>query len=221
MPVRSIARISPSYAHWRVIIASATGLGVSAILSRFSSLAVALLGGWNAGGLVMLIFAWAVIWTADGRDTQARAAIQDPGRRLVYVLVLLTASVSLFSAIVVARHAEVVAPDETQIVVYLCLATVAISWFLAHSAFTLRYAHLYYRDDDEGVGGIDFPGEAEATYFDFAYFGFTIGMCFQVGDAVVSSQQIRRTVLLHAIMAFAYNTAVLAFALNLAFGSFS
>ena len=43
-------------------------------------------------------------------------------------------------------------------------------------------------------------------------------MTFQVSDIVVTSPQIRRAVLLHAVIAFAYNTAILAFILNLAFG---
>ncbi len=47
---------------------------------------------------------------------------------------------------------------------------------------------------------------------------FTIGMCFQVSDMVVSSPRIRRIVLLHAILSFVYNTAILAFVLNLVFG---
>jgi uncharacterized membrane protein len=34
----------------------------------------------------------------------------------------------------------------------------------------------------------------------------------------ITSPQIRRTVLLHAAISFAYNTAILAFVLNLAFG---
>jgi hypothetical protein len=50
----------------------------------------------------------------------------------------------------------------------------------------LRYAHLYYRDDEEGIGGLEFPCEAAPSYFDFAYFSFTVGMCFQVSDVVVS-----------------------------------
>jgi uncharacterized membrane protein len=43
-------------------------------------------------------------------------------------------------------------------------------------------------------------------------------MCFQVSDTTVSSPQIRRTVLLHAVLSFVYNTAILAFVLNLVFG---
>ena len=219
MPAKSIARLSPGKAHRRVIVA---GLGAAATtlgLLPFSSVVLALLCGWTVGGMILLAFSWSVIWTADAKDTQDRAAAQDPGRRAVYLLVVLTASIGLFSAVAVARHAAVL-PREQGLVTYLCLLTVAVSWLLSHTAFTLRYAHLYYRDDDDGVGGIELPGGQPATYFDFAYFGFTIGMCFQVSDAVISTQQIRKTVLFHSLMSFAYNTAVLAFALNLAFGSF-
>ena len=82
-----------------------------------------------------------------------------------------------------------------------------------------RYAHLYYREDAEGVGGVTFPGEHPPTYSDFAYFAFTVGMCFQVSDACVTSPQIRRTVLAHAVVSFVYNSVILAFVLNLVFGT--
>ena len=100
----------------------------------------------------------------------------------------------------------------------LCLLAVTIAWLLTHTSFTFRYAHLYYRADDEGIGGIQFAGDEPPSYFDFAYFAFTIGMCFQVSDVCVSSPQIRRLVLLHAVISFAYNSIILAFVLNLVFG---
>ena len=82
----------------------------------------------------------------------------------------------------------------------------------------MRYAHLYYRDDAEGEGGLKFPGEHKPDDYDFAYFAFTIGMCFQVSDVLVTSRQIRRSVLFHAVISFAYNTVILALVLNLLFG---
>jgi uncharacterized membrane protein len=59
---------------------------------------------------------------------------------------------------------------------------VLIAWLLTHTAYTLRYAHLYYRDDEEGIGGLEFPGKEPSDALDFAYFAFTLGMCFQVSD---------------------------------------
>ena len=90
---------------------------------------------------------------------------------------------------------------------------------MTHTAFTMRYARLYYREDAEGIGGVELPAKQAPAYFDFAYIAFTIGMCFQVSDICVTSHQIRRTVLLHAVISFAYNTVILAFVLNLVFAA--
>jgi uncharacterized membrane protein len=116
------------------------------------------------------------------------------------------------------RHAKRIAPGAESLMVLLSLVAVISAWLLTHTSFTLRYAHLYYRDDDEGEGGLAFPGDRRPDDFDFAYFAFTIGMCFQVSDVTVSSPQIRRAVLAHALLSFAYNTVILALALNLLFG---
>jgi uncharacterized membrane protein len=115
-------------------------------------------------------------------------------------------------------RAHAMSPDLARLVAVLCLVAVALSWSVTHTAFAMRYARLYYREDREGIGGIDLPGDTPPAYFDFAYFAFTIGMCFQTSDACVSSAQIRKVVLLHAVISFAYNSVILAFVLNLVFG---
>jgi len=43
-------------------------------------------------------------------------------------------------------------------------------------------------------------------------------MCFQTSDVAVTSHQIRRAVLAHALLSFLFNTAVLAVAVNLVLG---
>jgi uncharacterized membrane protein len=90
-----------------------------------------------------------------------------------------------------------------------------ISWLLTHAAFTLRYAHLYYRSGVDSEGGIELGGDDKPDDLDFAYFAFTIGMCFQVSDVTISNRLIRRTALLHALVSFAYNTGILAVVLNI------
>ena len=81
-------------------------------------------------------------------------------------------------------------------------------------ASRFRYAHLYYREDSEGSPAAPCSRGEAPSYFDFAYFSFTIGMCFQVSDTTVTSCQIRRTVLAHAMLSFAYSTVILAFFAN-------
>jgi uncharacterized membrane protein len=219
MASRSIPPIDPRSALVRVAIAFGGGLaafGVALLGMRPTGAAFI---AWDAFGLVLLLLSWALIGRCDARATRHRAGAEDPGRTLVYVMVVLASSVSLLGATLLVRNPHTLSPELEHYAAALCLLTVALAWTMTHTAFTFRYAHLYYREDAEGVGGLEVPGGKPPTYFDFAYFAFTIGMCFQVSDVTVTSHQIRRTVLLHAVISFAYNSIVLAFVLNLVFSA--
>jgi len=211
-------RIDPRRALVRVAISVALGMAAAAVSAGRLPGSAALLVGWDAGALCLLTLMWAVIIPADERSTRLRAGAEDPGRTLVYVIVLITSSASLLVATLLVRETKTLGPELSRVVAGLCLLAVALAWTMTHTAFTMRYARLYYREDREGIGGIELPAKQKPAYFDFAYFAFTIGMCFQVSDVCVTSRQIRRVVLLHAVISFAYNSVILAFVLNLVFG---
>lgn len=208
------------FRHALVRVGLSLAAGIAAYVAARSQVraAASALVGTDAGSAVLLALSWTAIASSDAPLTRARAGAEDPGRTLVYVIVVLASATSLLAATILVGSARDLTPTLRQLGAVLCLATVALAWVVTHTAFTFRYAHLYYREDSEGVGGIDLPGKTDPAYFDFAYFAFTIGMCFQVSDACVSSPQIRRTVLLHAVISFAYNSIILAFVLNLVFG---
>lgn len=209
--------MAPKHALSRISLSVASGLAAyGALASRVPTPAPQLIG-WDIAGAAMLLLAWSNIVAADARATHDRASAEDPGRTLVYVIVLLTSSASLLAATILVRSVHGLPGGLSHAVAALCLTAVALAWALTHTAFVFRYAHLYYREDAEGVGGVTLPGDKPPTYFDFAYFAFTIGMCFQVSDVCVTSPQIRRAVLLHAVISFAYNSVILAFVLNLVF----
>ncbi len=220
-PRRSFSPFDPRSAIGRLVIALVVAGVTAFVVDIFSdNAAVIALGGWDAGGLAWLALAWFVTADADAIVTRARAGAEDPGRRAAYLVVILGSFASLLAATLLSRHLKSMAADsERTVLILLCFAAVAIAWLLAHTAFTLRYAHLYYREDSEGIGGVEFAGSLPPSYLDFAYFAFTIGMCFQVSDMSVSSPQIRRTVLAHAMISFAFNSVLLAFVLNLVFGA--
>ncbi len=201
----------------RVLLATVAGL-LAGGSARGQGGTFAWLVGWNAASVTMLGLAWIMIGGASAEETRKRAGAEDPGRKLVYVIVLVASSVSLLAAVILSRDAKTMPAEVAHRLSPLCLVTVAVSWALTHTAFTLRYARLYYRADAEGIGGVEFPDKQDPSYFDFAYFAFTIGMCFQTSDVCIASPQIRRAVLLHALISFTYNTAILAFVLNLVFG---
>jgi uncharacterized membrane protein len=210
-------RLIPRHARNRLFVACLVG-GAVALALVGESTALRIVAGWNAAALVMLTLVWVLIWRADADETKRRAGADDPGRTAVWFFALAASSVSLFAAVVVLKQAHTLAPGRAVVWVVMCLLAVVTSWLLTHTSWALHYAHLFYRDDAEGVGGLTFPGDRPPTAFDFAYFAFTLGICFQTSDVCITSPQIRRAVLFHACQAFAYNTAILALALNLAFG---
>jgi uncharacterized membrane protein len=188
--------------------------------SRFEW-SVRAIAGWDVASLALVAFAWAIIARADASETRRRAGDYDPGHLPVFVIALVASLVSLFAAVVVLREVKALPPGEETAWTALTIAAVALSWILTHTAYTLRYAHLHYRKstrlDKESAGGIQFCGTEEPSDIDFAYFAFTIGMCFQVSDVVVTTTEMRRAVLFHALLSFVYNTVILALALNFVF----
>ena len=111
------------------------------------------------------------------------------------------------------------APALAHAVVGLCLATVALAWTMTHTAFAFRYARLYYRADSEGIGGVELPGQGAARATSTSPTSPSPSACASRSPTSASrSRQIRRAVLLHAVISFAYNSVILAFVLNLVFG---
>jgi uncharacterized membrane protein len=211
----------PRHSSVRLLTAGGAGVLAALLVPARLGLVSRLLAGWDVAALVLATFAWAIFLGSGVEETRGHAATQDPGRRTVGVLVIVTSAVSLLATAVILRQARACPPAMRELFVALCILAVAAAWVLTHTAYALRYAHLYYRDDQEGVGGLSLPGDAAPAYLDFAYFAFTIGMCFQVSDVAISSPQIRRAVLGHSVLSFLYNTAILATAINLAVGTFS
>jgi uncharacterized membrane protein len=170
--------------------------------------------GWDVGATTLFLIHLVVICTSDVEVSRQRAASWDPGRFTVWLLVCAGCLFSLVASLVMIGDHPPEVPKQT--IIPLCLWAVMASWFLTHSAYTLRYAHLYYRGDD--VGGLEFPGGQPPDDLDFAYFAFTVGMAFQVSDVCVSDRLIRRNTLLHGLISFIFSTAILALCLNLIFG---
>ncbi|HUJ61790.1 MAG TPA: DUF1345 domain-containing protein [Kofleriaceae bacterium] len=207
--------LDPRGARARLLVAVVLGTLAGLVVPGPSATARAVIG-WDVAGLTLLALGLAVSrTTAEG--TRRRAAARDPGRTFVWVVVLAASAVSMLAATVIVHQGAQHPGVENRLLLVLSVVTILVSWFLTHTAFTLRYAHLYYRTKD-GEGGIEFPGGEAPDDFDFAYFAFTIGVCFQVSDATISNRTIRRTVLAHALISFAYNTVVFALTVNLIVG---
>ena len=56
---------------------------------------------------------------------------------------------------------------------------------------------------------------------DFAYFSFALGTSFAVSDPQVTETRVRREVMIHSIISFAYNSVIIGMVINLFAGIFS
>ncbi|HLX26791.1 MAG TPA: DUF1345 domain-containing protein [Candidatus Cybelea sp.] len=177
---------------------------------------------YDAGALALLGWHWALIWRTNADATKRRAAAEDPGRDAVFVLILIAVGFGFVAAFAILGRGPIDRVAQHVALLYvLGFGTVVLGWLQIHTEFCLRYAHLYYRDSDrdkESDRGLTFPGGEEPSYIDFAYFSFVVGMTFQVSDVQVTARIIRRAVLGHGLVSFAYNTAILALVVNIVSG---
>jgi len=215
----------PFAARPRLVAAFAGGALTTAVLRLAAGLepSTAAVIGWD---VLCLSYIVASCWTM-GRDSpdeiRAKAARDDQGRVTILTVVLVAAVMAIVAVALELSLAKSVHGVERGLRVGLAFATVAASWFLVHLIFALHYAHGYYdRDAVRGgdVGGLEFPGGAAPSYWDFVHFAVIIGVAAQTADIAISSQRLRRLNTVHALFAFAFNTVVVALTINLLAGLF-
>lgn len=197
----------------RLLLSCAAGLVLFALLPASMRLPTRLILAWD---LTAMIYIAATLWmfvhsTVD--MCRSRAALYDEGDWIILLLVIASAGasfVAIFAELPVLKQPEHSVP----LALIITGVTVALSWTFTHTVFTLHYANVYYRQDDDGPGGLDFPGDREPDYRDFLYYSFVIGCAAQTGDVATTSVAMRYLSLVHGIVAFTFNTAILALTIN-------
>jgi len=218
-----LRRVNNCDAHHRLFIA--TGVAIITALAtqgRFP-LALHLVLTWNAFAATVLVLAWTRILTGKASESLKTAKLQDSSRVTIFLFVLATAVASLFAVGYFLGTAHRHQGEPLLARVALGLGTIVGSWSLIHTLFALHYAHAYYRDGrgtapTKNAGGLLFPREPMPDYLDFAYFSFVIGMTCQVSDVQISGRGLRGVALLHGLLAFAFNTIILALCINILSG---
>lgn len=198
----------------RPLVALAAGAVACGLADFAPTWAMRMAVGWNVGGAVLLVLWWSVILTINPAETRRRAGMDDPGRAVTWALALSASAFSLFAAThVLAAARDMGVAGDRRVWTAVGGAAVVVSWLVTHTGYALRYAHLYYHRKISGEAhlssGLEFPGGGAPCDLDFAYFAFTLGVCFQTSDVQVNCTRIRRAVLAHVLLAFAYNTIII------------
>lgn len=207
-------------AHSHLTVSALFGFGLYAAFRFSLPEASRLLIAWD--GAVLLYIGWSLLAMSRIEPSIAamreRARYYDEGRGAVLLLATATAIASLAAII----HALMAARGSPDMLAHMMLVgiTVVCSWLFVHFIFALHYAHVYYDEYRNTLcKGLDFPGDVKAPdYWDFLYFSFIIGTSAQTADVGIDRRHMRHIVLVHCIIAFFFNTTVLALAINAAAG---
>ncbi|NCT83810.1 MAG: DUF1345 domain-containing protein [Comamonadaceae bacterium] len=203
----------------RLLAAILTGSLLAAVWPGMLAWQTRLLIGWN---LSVWIYLPLVVWMMLARDGANH--VQQRARRLaegVPVVLMLAVLGALASLAAITLELQAAKQSHQPAYLLLVLATVCGSWLLLPVEFALAYASLYHRPGQATLG-LQFPGDdGPPDYGDFLYFSITLAATAQTSDVGVSSRPMRRLVLLQTLLAFAFNTGVLALVINILAGLIS
>jgi uncharacterized membrane protein len=165
---------------------------------------------WDLG-VVAYGLAFLSIMTVTTVDKLRRvAALTDEGRWGVLVITIVASLASLGA--IVAELAQAHGRAHSGWIEALAGGTVLLSWFFIHTIFATHYAHEFWR----AKSGLTFPGNDEPNYSEFLYFSFCIAVASQVSDVSTQSEGMRKLVFAHSMVAYLFNTAVIALGVNIA-----
>lgn len=207
--------------HWR----ARTRLGVAALVGIVAGLLLPgevsqrVLIAWDvAVAAFLLSVAWLAL--ADTAESmRRRAADEDEGVVGSFILSLVAALASVGAIGALLLFGRELPATQKIGELLLAGATILLSWLFTHVVFALHYAHVYYVPDVDGpgeAGGLDFPGDDDPDYWDFLYFAFVLGATSQTSDVDITGKRFRRLAAAHGVIAFFFNTTILAMTVNIA-----
>jgi uncharacterized membrane protein len=203
----------------RLFICGLIGLAVYPLLPQSLDLlpVTRALLSWNVGICLYLLLCVIMISRSTQEQIYYQARLQDEGQWVILTLVMLAAIASLVAIIAELAAAHTLQGTRKYVHIGLTLFTIIASWAFTHMMFGLHYAHDYYLALTNGKSaGLEFPGDDAPDYGDFLYFAYVIGTSAQTADVNMTSKAMRRVGLLHCVLAFFFNTTVLALTINIA-----
>ena len=228
-PSRFRSVVSPFAARPRLTSGLAIGViafGLSYAMPLSAGVSTRAIVAWDMTCLWVLTLTFTHMRSQTLADLKANVAAQDVGQGIIVTTVMIATAASLWAVgleLSLAKDAQGYVKD---LRVVAAIATVALSWVTSHLMFALHYAHEYYAPDkttpeeDDVIGGLEFPGGEEPDNWDFFHFAIVIGVANQTADVAFTNRRLRRIGTVHGLISFVFNTAVLALSINLLAGLF-
>ncbi|MGD9545085.1 MAG: DUF1345 domain-containing protein [Methylocystis sp.] len=207
----------------QLFLSLALGLLVGFLLPQSMQAIARALVAWNVVALCYFTLVYLLISRATHDTIRERAQRLDEGRFVMLLLTTAIATASFGAVVIELGSVNAMHGLEKGAAVALTIVTVLNSWLFLHLTFAFHYAHEFYfeeeRDRDEppsARGGLHFPNTTMPQYIDFLYFSYVIGVASQTADVDTCSSPMRLLVATHGVIAFIYNTTILALMVNVA-----
>lgn len=178
------------------------------------------LGAWSVYSALYAGLTWTVLHRADGATLTGWLAENRSGRRRRRRTEWLAGSggpLGALSFCAVAIGAVVGATvlrelRENPVIVVLAVLVVSSSWLLIVTVYAVHYAR-----ENSQFGGLGFTGTGDdpPRLADYLYLAVQISTAYTSADVAVTDRPMRRTVTVHAVVAFVFNTVLIALLVSL------
>jgi uncharacterized membrane protein len=205
------------HGHVRFWVAVTLGIASFFFLPARLTFITRTLISWDFGAtlFLLMIYLWMRRLTAE--QICSHYAEEDPSGPIILMIVVTAALLSLLAVIEplsTLRHLQ----DRQRIGQFALVAITLIdSWMLVPAMFAMRYADMFYSAPAQ-ERPLLFPRTEMPMFWDFAYFSFTIAAACQTADVSTTHVSIRRVLIVHEIISFAFNVAIIGFAINISAG---
>jgi uncharacterized membrane protein len=203
--------------HLRLFSSLLAGVVLVFVLPAHWPLVSRVLLAWNGAVLLFLGLVYSWMPSLSARQICAKYVEEDAAAPVILVGAIIAAVLSLVAIVTLLSGIKEFTGIARTAHLALSALTIATSWTLVPTMFTLHYADMFY-SAPASRRPLTFPSSPDPVFWDFAYFSFTIAAACQTSDVATCGVAMRKVALAHTIIAFLFNAAILGFAINITAG---
>jgi uncharacterized membrane protein len=172
---------------------------------------------WNVGAMMFVMLVFHLLTGLNAEQIGQRYQEEDPSAPVILIISIAAAILAMVSIVAFLSILDQLSDTEKSLQFALAAFTVIDAWVLIPTMFTTHYADMFY-SADPAARPLRFPDTPMPEFWDFAYFSFTIAAACQTADVSTAPGAIRKVVIVHSILSFIFNAAILGFAINVTAG---
>lgn len=172
---------------------------------------------WNVGVLMFLMLVFRLMTNLSAAQLSERYQEEDETAPVILIISVIAAILAMVSIVAFLATLDQVSQAEKSMRIALAAFTVINAWMLIPMMFTMHYADMFYSAAPD-ARPLRFPDTQAPAFWDFAYFSFTIAAACQTADVSTTPGAIRKVLIVHSILSFVFNAAILGFAINVTAG---